>query len=114
MAAVKPMNYEVIIPARVRIQLKAASAWYVARSGSTDIASTWHHGFVAVIATLATNPQRFGLAHESESFPYDVRELLYGSGRRKTHRALFRIDGRCVHLLSIRHIAQRDVTPDDL
>lgn len=108
------MTYKVSIPPRVRGHLKLASAWYAERSGSVAVAERWHNGFLATLDSLKTNPSRCGVAHESECFDFEIRELLYGSGRRKTHRALFRIVGDRVEILAIRHVAQRDLNPDDL
>jgi len=108
------MKYTVIIPARVRIQLRFASNWYAEKSGSIALAKRWHDGFLELLESLSINPERFGLAHESDYFDDEVRELLYGSGRRKTRRALFAVKGRRVEILSVRHFAQRDTTPDDL
>jgi plasmid stabilization system protein ParE len=108
------MTYDVIIPPRVKVQLRVAATWYARTSYSQEIADRWHRGFVAVLGALCNEPNRFGLAQESEHFPYDVREVLYGSGRRKTHRALFRIARARVEVLAIRHVAQRELTPDDL
>jgi len=43
-----------------------------------------------------------------------TRELHYGSGRRTTHRVLFRVlEHNVVEVMAIRHFAQQDVTPDD-
>jgi hypothetical protein len=64
--------------------------------------------------SLEENPQRYGFAHESDLFPFEIREVLYGSGRKRTHRALFRISGNRVEVLVIRHVSQRDVEPEDL
>lgn len=65
------------------------------------------------IASLGDDPERCGFAHETEAFPYELRELLYGSGRKKTHRILFRVKGNEVIVLGIRHMAQQDVVSDD-
>lgn len=43
----------------------------------------------------------------------DLRELHYGSGKQKTHRALFRVFGDRIEVLAIRHHAQRNVSPND-
>jgi hypothetical protein len=40
--------------------------------------------------------------------------MLYGSGRKKTHRALFRVQDERVEVMLIRHAAQRDVDPADI
>jgi len=95
------------------VELESAAEWYRQRSFSVEIANRWLHGFQVAILSLAANPERCAIARESEHFAYELREL-YGSGRRKTHRALFRVVGDRVEVLTIRHVAQRDLTPDDL
>lgn len=67
-----------------------------------------------MLSGLTENALSCPLAHESAEFPFELRELHYGSGRRTTHRALFRVVDDCVEVLAIRHHAQRDVSPDDI
>jgi plasmid stabilization system protein ParE len=106
------MMYEVVITRRAERELRVAAEWYAQRS--PRIADEWYDKFLKSILTLSRNPQRCGLAHESSEFPFDLRELLFGSGRRKTHRSLFAIRPDKVVIHGIRHFAQRDFTPDDL
>jgi plasmid stabilization system protein ParE len=83
-------------------------------SGDQDVGDQWAAGLVAEIEALVENPHRHALAHEADELAIELRELHYGSGRRPTHRALFRIKGDAVEVLTIRHAAQRDVTAADL
>jgi plasmid stabilization system protein ParE len=106
-------EFVVNISEEAREQLRTIARWYVRKSGSMETGLEWHTGFIAAINSLAENPGGCGLAHESDKFPFELRALLYGSGKRKTHRALFRIDGDQVRVLAIRHLSQKDVTPDD-
>lgn len=61
------------------------------------------------IASLATFPKRCPLAPETVSFPFEVRQLLYG---RKPHvyRILFTIEGDTVNVLHIRHGRRRPMS----
>ena len=106
------MMYEVVITRRAERELRAAAEWYARKY--PKIAEEWYDRFLQSILTLGKNPQRCSLAHESSAFPFELRELLFGSGRRKTHRALFAIRPDKVVIHGIRHFAQRDFTPDDL
>jgi hypothetical protein len=63
---------------------------------------------------LRQNPDRFGVARESRKFAYTVRELLYGLGTSVTHRALFTVWHDTVIVFSIRHVSQKDVSPDEV
>jgi plasmid stabilization system protein ParE len=77
-------------------------------------AARWYAGFSAAIDSLAENPDRCPLARENDLFPYELRELHDGLGSRPTHRAVFTIRPDAVVILTIRHAAQKDLTPDDL
>jgi hypothetical protein len=63
---------------------------------------------------LAQNPERCSIAKESEVFEFVVRELHYGVRSKATHRAVFEIRGEEVIVYSVRHLAQRDLMPDDM
>jgi hypothetical protein len=43
----------------------------------------------------------------------EIRELHYGLGHRSTHRAVFAMRNDEVIVYTVRHLAQRDLTPDD-
>ena len=46
---------------------------------------------------------------------FPVRELLYGLGKRNSHRILYTIrSDTVVYLLAIRHVSQNDLTFEDL
>lgn len=103
MASSENMTHPVFLSLAARQQLEAAAEWYRERSGSTQVAENWHSGFVAAINSLGQNPLRCGIIAESRRFPFELRELLYGSGRRRTHRAVFRMIGDTVEVIAIRH-----------
>jgi len=108
------MRYRVVVAPRARQRLAEGALWYARESASDDIAREWHAGFVKALDSLAENSQRCSIAAESEDLLIEIREILYGSGRKKTHRALFRVVGDEVQVLTIRHFAERDVTADDV
>lgn len=104
------MKYEVYITARAERQLKAA-ADHIA-SKAPQAALRWYQGFVKSILQIGENPNRFGVIRERQSFPSELRQLLYG--RRRNYRAIFTIRDDRVVVLAIRHAAQDDLTMDDL
>jgi plasmid stabilization system protein ParE len=93
--------------------LREEAHWYAERSQSRAIAAAWYDGFIDKLDLLPRHPELGGLASESAKFDFELRELCYGSGRRVTHRALYRIVGNTVEVLTIRHHAQRPVEPGD-
>ena len=62
----------------------------------------WFLGLENAIASLSTSPERCALAPESQRFPFEVRQLLYGR-RSNVYRILFRVNGDTVQVLHIRH-----------
>ena len=107
-------NYRLKITDEAADQLFAIAKWYSDSSQSLDVAVKWYDGFLDALEELQHDPSRFALARENEKFDFELRELRYGSGKRVTHRALFRVVADTVEVLSIRHHAQDELRSDDL
>lgn len=109
------MTYRVIILPRAEQQLYESALWW-SEFRSPEQAIRWLDGFEVAIAGLADSPDKHGIARENElfDFPFTVRQLLYGVGRKPTHRAVFEIRGDTVYVHAIRHLVQDDVTPRSL
>jgi plasmid stabilization system protein ParE len=71
----------------------------------------WLH---ASIQTLRNKPERYAMAAESDLLAQGLRQLLFGLGRRATHRILFAIDGGTVVVLRVRHASQDALSVDEL
>ncbi|MFV0445712.1 MAG: type II toxin-antitoxin system RelE/ParE family toxin [Planctomycetaceae bacterium] len=108
------MTYRVVVSPRAEQRLLESASWYLDQSRSIEVALRWYDGFHRALAAFSENPSRFALASESSKLPLEVRELFYGSGRRKTHRALFRVVDDQVLVLTVRHFAERDATIEEL
>ena len=106
------MTYRVVLTDRARRDRDDAFDWY-AENYSPEFAFRWYRGISRAICGLKRSPERYGLAHESDKFAFELRELLYG-GRRYKHRVLFVIEGNIASVLHIRHSSQRDLTEADL
>jgi plasmid stabilization system protein ParE len=67
-----------------------------------DAGIRWFMALQDAIESLAIMPRRCALAPENATFPFEVRQLLYG---RKPHvyRILFTIVDEVVFVLHIRH-----------
>ena len=107
------MTYRVILTAKAKRQLRAAYQWW-AENRSQQQAAKWYNGFLATLDSLSTNPDRCQLARENPDLPIELRQLVYGTGKRKTHRALFTIKQDKVVVYAVRHLAQQDISPEDL
>ncbi len=106
------MTHTLVLTDRAFEQLDAGYDWY--RQNAPQVAADWFNGWSDALDDLTHEPERFPLAHESHLFPFPLHQMLYGVGKRKTHRALFVVRPETVVVLSIRHVSQRDVTPDEL
>jgi plasmid stabilization system protein ParE len=106
------MKYEVFLTDRALQDLDAAFEWY--KANAPEVAGRWYNGFLDALQSLEENPALHALARENHLFPVEVRNLLYGVGRRKTHRAIFVIRPDKVVVEAIRHFSQRDIIPEDL
>ncbi len=96
------MNLPVYLTDRAHAELEAAYSWW-ADNRSKKQAADWYAAFVDAMTLLTTDAEKRPLARENDDFLYEIRNLLFGVRRRRTHRAVF----------TIRHLAQRDLSPDD-
>ena len=106
------MSFRVEITPQARIELCNSALWW-AEHRSREQAAMWLQGFEAALRLLSHNPDRWPLAQENGVVPFEIREMLYGIGRRKTHRAVFRIRDDRVVVYAIRHLAQDTLTTED-
>jgi plasmid stabilization system protein ParE len=107
------VTYRVTIVPPARRQLLDQALWW-SKKRSAEQAYDWLEGFEQALASLATNPERCAVARESDAFNIVLREIYYGLGRRPTHRAVFEVRNDEVIVYSVRHLAQDNLTPDDL
>ncbi len=98
-------------PAKQDLQL--AHDWWASHH-SAEQAARWYLGIQKAIESLQTMPERCSFASERDLLEQGVRQLLYGLGRRPTHRIVFGIDGETVIIFRVRHTSQDVLTSDDL
>lgn len=103
------MTYRVELSARARHELQSIVDYLAQRSKRA--ADRWHRGIVLAVRSLAKQPQRFALAMESDAFPFQIRQLLYG--RKRNYRVVYTIQGNVVVVLTIRHAAQDNLDPSE-
>jgi plasmid stabilization system protein ParE len=107
------MSLRVVITEQAEREMQAAFDWW-AEHRSKKQADRWYAGLAKAIAELSNNPERHGQSRERDRFTYEIRDLLLGLGSRPTHRAVFTIRGEEVVVLTVRHLAQRDLSPRDI
>jgi plasmid stabilization system protein ParE len=106
-------TYSVVFTQQAARELEAIADWW-AEHRSVRQAARWYDGFSTKIEGLCRDPDRHPLADESPDFPYELRELHFGLGSRPTHRAVYTIVSEFVIVITIRHVAQRAIGPDDI
>ena len=107
------MTYRVTILPLAKRQLLDQALWW-SENRSEEQAFRWLEGFELALGSLAYDPDRCCIARENDAFNIVIRELHYGLGNKATHRAVFEVRNDEVIVYSVRHLAQRDLTPDDL
>lgn len=103
----------VVISDRAEAEINAAHAWW-AENRSAAQADRWYDGILSAICRLELDGARRPLAHENDRFPFEVRQLNFGLGRRPSHRVLFTIRPDCVYVLAVVHVSQDAIGLDDI
>ena len=105
------MSYRVVVTANAKANLR--SYYLHAAQHAPVTAARWLTRFEAALATLATNPQRCGIAPENDAVDEGIRQFLFGK-RRSVFRALFTIAENEVRVLHIRRAVMDTATADEL
>lgn len=107
------MSHRIIYTDRAVAEIREAMEWW-RDNRSTEQAARWISEIFPAIDALQDDPERFPLAAETELHPQGLRQLLFGVGRSITHRVIFTIDGSEVWVLTVRHVARRELRAEDL
>ncbi|TWT87314.1 Plasmid stabilization system protein [Pseudobythopirellula maris] len=107
------MRFRVDIKQEAWTNAKEQARWW-AEHRSAEQAARWLEGLQWTIDSLRTDALLHPIAREAESFPYGLRQLNYGLGSKATHRILYQVRDEKVLVLSVRHLSQRDLAPEDL
>ncbi len=106
------MTYRVVITANAKNDLR--SYYLRAAERAPVTAARWLSRFETALATLATNPQRCGLAPENETVDEEIRQFLFGRRGSSVFRALFTIAEGEVRVLHIRRAVMDTAAPEEL
>jgi plasmid stabilization system protein ParE len=99
-------KYQVIIQPPAEADMEAAYQW-IAKSAPMT-AAKWYNACIDAMRSLETLPRRCPLAPEAGAFRCEIRQLIYAS-----HRILFTIQDKKVHILHVRHAARRHMARED-
>jgi plasmid stabilization system protein ParE len=106
------MKHRIELAATAKADIRSHARW-LRENISPAAATRWLDGLYKAIDTLQTRPLRYPLAAESDTFPEELRELLYGRRGKRVHkhRILFTIRDDAVHVLYVRHTARDELEP---
>jgi plasmid stabilization system protein ParE len=105
------MIYEVLISSRAQQEAQATHDWW-AKHRSAQQAARWYDEFLKAALSLDQDPDGWAVAAENDRFPYEIRQLNFGIGRKPTHRLVYTIRVNEVVVLRVRHLAQADIDSD--
>jgi plasmid stabilization system protein ParE len=106
------MTYRIELAASAKADIRGQAQW-IRENLSPASADKWLDGLYKSIETLQTRPLRCPVAAESDKFPHEIRELLYGgrSKRKHKHRIIFTVRQDTVYVLYVRHTARDELEP---
>jgi plasmid stabilization system protein ParE len=107
------MIFEVYISDLAEIDINSAYCWW-RDNRSEEQANRWFHQIYLAAETLQSMPSRCPRCDETDLDDVGIRQLLFGIGRRPTHRIIFEIAGKEVNILRVRHVAQNTLGIDEL
>jgi len=99
------MSYSISIAPSAEADLDEAYFWW-AKHRSAEQAGRWYREALAAIETLKSMPERCPLCEEADLRQGELRQLLYGTGKRATHRIVFFVEADLVNIVRVRHVAQ--------
>lgn len=106
------MLYRVFLTHKAEADVASILKWF-ADQRATDAGGRWFAQLLVKLETLEQHPERCPLADESEAIGEPIRQLLLGRGRYK-YRLLFRITGKTVQLLRVRHGSRDAITREQI
>lgn len=87
-------------------------AWINERSPAG--AARWYAAFLSAARNLSDDPERHGIAPESESLDREIRHRFFKTRRGRVYRLLFAIVGEEVRVLRVRGPGQPPVRQQDI
>jgi plasmid stabilization system protein ParE len=103
------VTYRLRVTAQAVADADEAHAW-ITEHGSAEQADRWYQGLFKQMETLTKHPTRCPRAAESDKFPEELRQLLYGKVKNK-HRIIFAIRNADVVVLFVHHSARKELEP---
>jgi plasmid stabilization system protein ParE len=101
------MKHSVVVLPTAENDLNRILLWLSERSHSGALA--WLLKWEEVVLALADDPDRCGLAPESDQHPIAIRQVIFRTRKGNPYRALFTIKNEMVFVLHVRGMGQKSV-----
>ena len=101
------MSYRIIITDRALSDLREIRDYIAKRS--PENAARFLSKLVTRLDQIERSPESFAEAPEDPLVPYTLRQYVV-----KPYRILYRVEGRIVQILHVRHGARRPARPDEI
>jgi plasmid stabilization system protein ParE len=105
--------FRVQVTGPAKRDIQSAHDWW-RDNRSSEQAAKWFREIELAINSLSKMPRRCPRCRESFAIDREIRELLFGIGRRHTHRIIFTVGGQTVTVLRVRHTSQQNLRADEL
>ncbi len=100
--------FKIQITESAELDMQATYEWW-RENRSNEQAESWLNAIYPAIETLKEMPRRC-TPLIGDGFPrVEIRQLLFGIGKRPTHRIVFEIDQESIIILRVRHLSQQDL-----
>lgn len=107
------MNFALLVTDRARADIFRNAVWW-AENHSPVQAIVWFDAIYEQLESLRLMPERFPLAPENGLVDIELREMPLGVGSRPSYRAVFTIQTKEVHVLTVRRASQDAITAADI
>lgn len=107
------MRFEIFVTPRALSDIQRNADWWYQKYSKTE-ALRWAQSVERQLKTLRDFPRKAPLALENAQFSFELRQLHVGTQKRKTYRALFRIEKNRICVLAIRRCSEKSISEDEL
>jgi plasmid stabilization system protein ParE len=107
------MPLAVHLTAKAMADIENCRQWW-SEHRSVEQSERWHRACDAALDSLSERAMRCPRARESRKAPVELRQFAFGVGRSHTHRLVFAIRPDRIVVYRVKHLAQKDLSIDDL
>ena len=104
---------KVQISMRAMLDIQRNAEWWASHHSRSQ-AAEWFYRVYDQLEAISNAPLSYGVSAENGMFPFEVREALIGLGKRKSYRAIFRVQDNYITIYRVVRAAEGTIEADDL